>query len=90
MSTALHVAPYLSDPFQVQVNQIRYRWLLLRSLHLLGGLNMIMMRLSLMVLLVRGVLMSILQSQPQYKMMGGMEMLLVVQSGNQTEDERQG
>lgn len=42
------------------------------------------------MVLVRGVLMSILQSQPQCKMMGGMEMLLVVQSGNQTEGERQG
>lgn len=37
-----------------------------------------MMRLGLMVLLGRGGLMSVLQSQPQCKMMGGMGMLLVV------------
>lgn len=43
-----------------------------------------------MVVLVRGVLTSVLQSQPQCKMMGGMEMLLVAQSHNQTERERDG
>lgn len=42
------------------------------------------------MVVVRGVLMSILQSQPQCKMMGGMEMLLVAQSRNQTERERDG
>lgn len=89
MSTALHEAPYLSDPPQMKVNQICYCRLLLCSLHLLGGLNMIMMRLSLMVL-VGSVLMSILQSQPQCKVRSGMEMLLVIQSGNQTEGGRRG
>lgn len=41
-----------------------------------------------MVRLVRGVLMSILQSQPQREMMGGMETLSAAHSRNQTEGER--